>query len=130
VLWNDPQFVEASLALARLALEVDAGVDPNLPVDEVDRRRVTFLVRSLASRPPTAEESKSMTSLLAAQREAYRASPDSARQLARYSLEQVAHPAAEPPEPEPMEEDLAIETAATAVVASALLGLPDVVHRR
>lgn len=71
-----------------------------------------------------------MTSLLAAQREAYRASPDSARRLATYSLEQVAHPAAEAPEPAPMEEDLAIETAATAVVASALLGLPDVVHRR
>ena len=57
--------------------------------------------------------------------------PDwSARQLAGYSLERAAHPDGEAPDQPPMDEEIAVETAATAVVASALLGLPDVVQRR
>jgi len=133
VLWNDPQFVEASLALARLALVAEAqeSREPTEPsVAELDRRRVAFLVRSLASRPPTAEETEAMTALIEAQREAYRLDPDAARRLANFSLERAAHPGDEAPEPEPMTDEVAVETAATTVVASALLGLPDVVQRR
>ncbi len=130
VLWNDPQFVEASLALARLALGAEAQEPTEQSVAELDRRRVAFLVRSLASRPPTAEETDAMTALIEAQREAYRLDPDAARRLANFSLEGAAHPGAEAPEPEPMTDEVAVETAATTVVASALLGLPDVVQRR
>ena len=130
VLWNDPQFVEVSLALAQLALEDGMLSPPGLSADEVDQRRVEFIIRSLTSRPPTTAERESMTTLLAAQRAAYRQDPASARQLAGYSLERAAHPDGEAPDQPPMGEEIAVETAATAVVASALLGLPDVVQRR
>jgi len=130
VLWNDPQFVEVSLALAQLALEDGRLSPPGLSADEVDQRRVEFIIRSLTSRPPTTAERESMTTLLAAQRAAYRQDPASARQLAGYSLERAAHPDGEAPDQPPMGEEIAVETAATAVVASALLGLPDVVQRR
>ena len=127
VLWNDPQFVEASLALAKRAVELaPRGDEPN----SVDRQRVEFLVRSLASRSPSTPELEAMTALLAAQREAYRGDLNAAHQLASFSLERAAHPDAQADEPAPLDDGSAVETAATAVVASALLGLPDVVQRR
>ncbi|MGB0332156.1 MAG: hypothetical protein ACPGPE_10115, partial [Planctomycetota bacterium] len=116
--------------LARLALEAERKEPRERPVAELDRRRVAFLVRSLASRPPTAGETDAMTALLAAQRAAYELDADAAQRLANYSLERAAHPDAEAPEPGPMTDEVAVETAATTVVASALLGLPDVVQRR
>ncbi len=130
VLWNDPQFVEASLALARLALDQDAVAARGQASDDIDQRRVEFLVRSLTSRLPTTAERESMTALLAAQRAAYRQDLAAAHELACFSLERAAHPTDDDPDPEAMDDEVAVETAATAVVASALLGLPDVVQRR
>ena len=135
VLWNDPQFVEVSLALARGALEVSGLPSTETTAASLDGQRVDFMVRSLASRPPTAAERESMTALLAAQRTAYRGDVDAARELASYSLERTAHPAPDAPaqggsDQNEVPDEVAVETAATAVVASTLLGLPDVVQRR
>jgi len=120
VLWNDPQFVEVSVALARRAL--DAA--------DADEARVDFLVRSLASRPATDEEREAMVALLSAQRDAYAADPAAARALANFDLERAAHPGDEAPAEATVGDEQAAEVAATAVVASALLGIPDVVQRR
>ncbi|MCP3915696.1 MAG: DUF1549 domain-containing protein [bacterium] len=127
-LWNDPQFVEVAVTLAARAI---AATDS-------DVERVAHLMRSLASRRPTAVEEAVLLELLAEQRVAYRAEPAAAVTLATFDLEWSAHPRAEgdAPDQEPEQgapsvaADDAIERAATTVVASALLSLDSVVTRR
>ena len=53
-----------------------------------------------------------------------------ARALANFDLERAAHPGDEAPAEATVGDEQAAEVAATAVVASALLGIPDVVQRR
>ncbi|MEM9798934.1 MAG: DUF1553 domain-containing protein [Planctomycetota bacterium] len=120
-LWNDPQFVEASVAFARRAVERTGG----------DASRVEFMTLALASRAPIEAESRSMVELLGVQREAYIEDVEAARALASYDLERIAHPADEGAQaPLDIDDSTCVEIAATAIVASALLGLDDVVTRR
>ena len=128
VLWNDPQFVEVSVALARESIA--AVSDDGSGDDGSDGDRVAWLVRALASRPPTPSESEAMVRLLRDQRAAYRGDLDAARALADYDLERAAHGEEAPAAEEFTQRERAVEVAATAVVASALLGIPDVVQRR
>ncbi|MEZ6018386.1 MAG: DUF1549 domain-containing protein [Planctomycetota bacterium] len=136
-LWNDPQFVEAAVRLAQRAIEATA---PGLGEREADAARIERLFLALASRPPTPAELAAAEGLLDAQRAAYRADPAAAQALATYDLERVAHPGAAPEGAAPTEagtpdaaargaED-SVDLAATAVLASALLTLDDVVTRR
>ncbi|MEM6571574.1 MAG: DUF1553 domain-containing protein [Planctomycetota bacterium] len=127
-LWNDPQFVDAAVALARVAIE-SAGAD--------DAARVRYLVEALASRDPSEAELEAMSALLQAQRGIYAQDPGEARMLAEYDIERVAHPGKAAGESEAAAKDdqvlddaTAVEVAATAVVASALFGLDEVVARR
>ena len=120
VLWNDPQFVEASVALARHAIETAGDDDPG---------RVDWIVLALATREATETERTAMVALLVEQRAAYADEPGAAHDLATYDLERVAHPGADA-RAAPLSSAGEIELAATAVVASTLLGLDDVVTRR
>lgn len=118
-LWNDPQFVASAVALGKRAAALPGGDDAEA---------VEHLFLSLASRPPTGPESAAMLDLFNGQHAAFLESPADARALAHYDLERTAH--GEPlPEWESSPRADA-RTAALAVVASAMLGLDDVVTRR
>ncbi len=119
VLWNDPQFVDVAVALARAAIEAGAGDDG---------ARVDYLLMALATRPARGPERAAMTGLLAEQRAAYQRAPEMAQQLANFDLDAVAHGKSAAGDTPAAPDD--IELAATAVVASTLLGLDDVVTRR
>ncbi|QDV06161.1 Planctomycete cytochrome C [Planctomycetes bacterium Poly30] len=123
-LWNDPQFVAVAAALGAAA--VDAGGDDI-------GKRVDYLFRALLTREPLEGERNAMAELLDEQREIYRAAPAEAVALAGFDLERAVHPVvadAETARSEPVDETVSIEVAATAVVASTLLGFQDVVQRR
>ncbi len=119
-LWNDPQFVAASVALGACATDVGG--------DDLDRR-VDYLFRALMTRDPSTVERSAMVELLRAQREAFELAPEDAYALAGFDLEQAAHPADEPTA-EQVPDLLAIDIAATAVVASTLFSFEDVSYRR
>jgi hypothetical protein len=131
-LWNDPQFVEAAVHLGRRAVQAahaSSGVTTTAPDD--DARRVEHLFLALASRPPTTAELEASRALLEAQRAVYRADVAAAQALSSYDLERIAHPTAEAnADPSVLTDEAAIEIATTAVLASALLSLDDVVTRR
>jgi hypothetical protein len=126
-LWNDPQFVAASVALGARAVHAsgDAGA-------ESTQRRVEFLFQALMSRAPTDAEASAMAELHDAQRAIYVDAPGDAAALANFRLEEAAHPADKSDEPSPGEavDPHAIEVAASAVVASTLLTFEDVSYRR
>jgi hypothetical protein len=131
-LWNDPQFVEAAVHLGRRAVQAahaSSGVTATNSDD--DARRVEHLFLALASRPPTTAELEASRALLEAQRAVYRADVAAAQALSSYDLERIAHPTAEAnADPSVLTDEAAIEIATTAVLASALLSLDDVVTRR
>lgn len=72
VLMNDPQFIEASRILAERMLH-EGGT--------TDDARITYAFRSLTARVPTDTELQALKELLAAQRNAFRSRPASARDL-------------------------------------------------
>ncbi len=71
LLWNDPQYVEASRELAERVC-VSEPTDP---------RRLELLFRLLTSRRPSASEREGLLELLGAQRDAFEAEPEQAAQL-------------------------------------------------
>jgi hypothetical protein len=72
VLLNDPQYVEASRVLAARMLK-EGSPDP--------AQRVRFAFRQLATREPTANELKLLTTLYAGQRELFGKNPEEAAKL-------------------------------------------------
>lgn len=135
-LWNDPQFVEAAVHLGRRAVQAARASDDDDdddPDPDDDARRVEHLFLALASRMPTAAELDASRALLVAQRAVYRADVTAAQALASYDLERIAHPPAATETANDVSiltDDAAIDIAAAAVLASALLTLDDVVTRR
>jgi hypothetical protein len=119
-LWNDPQFVEAAVRVAASAVEATSD----------DAGRIEHLMRALTSHAPTEREARELGALLTAQREAYRSDVDAARTLAAFDLERFVHGEATPTDGADLSEEDAVERAATAVVASALLGLDATLTRR
>ena len=87
-------------------------------------------MRDLVALPPSEFEAREWLDLLTAQRAAYRADPIAARTLAAFDLERFAHGEAQPTDGPDVSDEDAIERAATAVVASALLGLDAALTRR
>ncbi len=77
VLLNDPSYVEASRALAVLALK-DGGADT--------KARLTWAWRQVLSRAPRADELKTMQALLDKQLAEYRADPAAAQALLKIGL--------------------------------------------
>ncbi len=109
VLWNDPQYVEASRALAeRVLREADASEDA----------RLTYAFRLLATRRPSEEELAVLRELLDDQRAEFAEHPEDARALLTVG-EHVRDPELDE-----------IELAAYAVVASTLMSYDPVVTRR
>ncbi len=119
-LWNDPQFVEVAVRLAARALSDTQD----------DGERIAYLTRAVTSHAPSEFEAREWLDLLTAQRAAYRADPIAARTLAAFDLERFAHGEAQPTDGPDVSDEDAIERAATAVVASALLGLDAALTRR
>ncbi|MFT7077462.1 MAG: hypothetical protein ACJA0P_003488 [Planctomycetota bacterium] len=123
--WNDPQFVAVATGLGRAAAEAAP--------DDIGAR-VDYLFRTLLTRDPLAGERNAMAELLDEQREVFRGAPADAFAFANFSLEDAAHPKAAvdaaAPTPGSPEALTCIEVAATAVVASTLLGFEDVTRRR
>ena len=126
-MWNDPQFVEVAVVLAEQAEAAATS----------DSERIAFLMRTLTSRLPTAEEQAALLELLEGQRAAYREDPAAAQALAGFDLEVFAHPPTMDPSAPvvdesiaPLTETVAIERAALATLASAILGLDAAVTRR
>ena len=130
-LWNDPQFVEAAAHLGRRAVQASRASEGAATGSDDDTRRVEHLFLALASRRPTTAELDASRRLLVEQRAVYRADVAAAQSLASYDLERVAHPTPEAnADPSVLTDEAAIEIATTAVLASALLTLDDVVTRR
>lgn len=118
-LWNDPQFVASAVALGMRAAALPDGTDTGA---------VEHLFLSLASRAPTEAEAAAMLGLFTEQHAAFLESPADAWALSHYDLERAAHGEPFPEMETRVENDARI--AALAVVASAMLGLDDVVTRR
>ncbi|MHC4891964.1 MAG: DUF1553 domain-containing protein [Planctomycetota bacterium] len=125
-LWNDPQFVEVAVELAKRAVATTA----------TDAERVGFLMRALTSHPPSAVQEAALIELLDRQREAFRLDPEGARALVSFDLAGIAHPRdpdAVPSESlatSPLSTEAMAERAATAVVASTLINLDAAITRR
>ncbi len=129
VLWNDPQFVEAAVHLARAA--IDYGRAGSGETSTEDTRRIDYLFLALAARRPTAVEREALLELLRAERAVLGVDPTAAQALATYDLERIAFPSeGAGAGPSILTEAAAVEHAATAILASTLLTLDDVVTRR
>jgi hypothetical protein len=99
LLWNDPQYVEASRELA----------ERTLLAEDSESARLTRIFRLLTSRQPSEAERAGLLELLHAQREAFAAAPERAAEL--ISVGEA-----------PRDERLgAVETAAWTVLAQTLL---------
>jgi len=72
VLMNDPQYVEASRALAERMLREGGSTD---------EERIAFAFRALTSRDPVPKERNALVALLATQRAHFAAAPEDARRL-------------------------------------------------
>ncbi|MHC4838944.1 MAG: DUF1553 domain-containing protein, partial [Planctomycetota bacterium] len=118
-LWNDPQFVEVATTLGRAAIEHSPQ-----PAE-----RIEFLCLALLSRMPGDLQAKLLLELWEQQAAAFAADPEAAAALASFDLERELRPA-EAPEPPILADDVAVEWATAAVVASTLLGLDEALTRR
>ena len=108
VLLNDPTFIEAARKLAELA--ITSGVAD-------DDERIAFLWKRTLSRPPAAEESRLVKSLLDRRREEFRADPAAADKLLAVGI--AARDASLDP----------IELAAWTAAARAVLNLHEAIAR-
>ena len=118
-LWNDPQFVEVAVTLARAAIEHSSQ-----PTE-----RIEFLCLALLSRAPDAPQAKLLLELWEQQSAAFAADPEAAVALASFDLERELRPS-EAPEPPILPDEVAVEWATAAVVATTLLGLDEALTRR
>jgi hypothetical protein len=80
VLLNDPTYVEAARAFAARIL-TEGGTS--------DKQRIDWAWRTALSRPPTLEESKTVTDLLAKHLNEYQADPEAARAFLAVGLFQA-----------------------------------------
>lgn len=103
---NDPQFIEAALALARRSIDAAAS----------DADRSAWIIRRVVGRPPTDAELSRLTALLAHARAAYEADPASAASFASQC-------------PIPREGVLDADLASLAVVANIALNLDEALTR-
>jgi hypothetical protein len=109
ILLDDPQFVEAARVLGERALK-EAGPQ--------DADRVRFLFRRLATREPTAAESKLLSALYEQQRWLFRQEPKEAARLIRIG-DRKPDPALPP-----------AEVAATTILAQTILNLDATIWKR
>lgn len=104
---NDPQFVEASQALARLAMRSHTD-DPS---------RAAFLMRRVLCRPPTADELDAMLDALTSLRARFAASPDDALAAATDPIG-------------PLDPDMPpVEAASWSVLGSVILNLDEALNK-
>jgi mono/diheme cytochrome c family protein len=109
VLWNDPQFVEASRVLAEKTL-TEGGT--------TDAERVNYAFLTLASRAPSAQETQLLTQLLARQRTLFAKEPEQAKRLLTLGDKK----------PNPMLD--AVELAATTILTQTILNLDATLWKR
>ncbi len=109
VLWNDPQFVEASRVLAEKTL-IEGG--------KTDAERVNYAFLTLASRAPSAQETHLLTQLLTIQRELFAKEPTQAKRLLTLGDKK----------PNPMLD--AVELAATTILTQTILNLDATLWKR
>ena len=110
---NDPQYVEAAVALAERAMR---NTDPT--AENADRERLTYVFRSLVSRHPTAPELEVLVNMLQTQTELFADNPKSCQQVLA------------PGDYQPSSDADCVALAALAVVAEGLMSYDETVMKR